>query len=168
MTTPQRVSAAAPLVDQVELEDLVPVFHGWIRDSAVDDMLIDVARYAHVHMGPGVMAIGHEGDYSVEAREGRSWLRYTLKRAQVDDAHDAVAVVLRRLAAAAGLLTDTSPVDLSQLEVSLVDRLHATDPDEAVALVVQAAATALGSAANARVVADGDPREGLRIALSQG
>ena len=48
-------------------ESAIPVFHEWIRDNAVpDELLIDVADYAHVPAGPGVMLIGHEAFYSLE------------------------------------------------------------------------------------------------------
>ena len=60
----QRVSVAVPFVGDVDPEAFVPVFHDWIRRGAVEGLLIDVARYGHVHHGPGIMLVGHEGDYA--------------------------------------------------------------------------------------------------------
>ncbi len=43
-------------------------------------MLIDVADYKHVQDGPGILIIGHEGDYALDQENGRSGLLYTRKR----------------------------------------------------------------------------------------
>ena len=47
------------------------MFHRWIREQAIPELLIDVADYAHVPAGPGIMIIGHEAHYSVDNRENR-------------------------------------------------------------------------------------------------
>ena len=43
---------------------LIPVYHRWIQQNALEDLLIDVADYSHVPSGPGVMLIAHEGNYA--------------------------------------------------------------------------------------------------------
>jgi hypothetical protein len=63
----------------VDLEPLIPIFHGWIRDRVFDEMLLDVADYRHVHEGPGVMVIGHQANYSVDNTDGRLGVRYNRK-----------------------------------------------------------------------------------------
>jgi hypothetical protein len=63
----------------VDLERLIPVFHSWIQDQIFDERLLDVADYRHVHHGPGVLLIGHEGDYSVDNTDGRLGVRYNRK-----------------------------------------------------------------------------------------
>jgi hypothetical protein len=65
--------------DGLDLERLIPVFHAWIQDQVFDDRLLDVADYRHVHHGPGVVLIGHEGDYTVDNTEGRLGVRYNRK-----------------------------------------------------------------------------------------
>jgi hypothetical protein len=66
----------------VSLEPLIPVFHGWIENRAADDeLLIDVADYSHVPAGPGVVLIGHEGNYSVDNTGNRLGVRYNRKAA---------------------------------------------------------------------------------------
>ena len=65
----------------VRLELLIPIFHGWIRDRVFEELLLDVADYQHVPEGPGVMVIGHEGNYSVDNRDGRLGVRYNRKAA---------------------------------------------------------------------------------------
>jgi len=63
----------------LDLEPLIPVFHNWIQDQVFDERLLDVADYRHVHHGPGVVLIGHEGDYSVDNTDGRLGVRYNRK-----------------------------------------------------------------------------------------
>ena len=48
------------------LEPLILVFHSWIESQNGDELLIDVADYTHVPAGPGIVLIGHEGNYSVD------------------------------------------------------------------------------------------------------
>jgi hypothetical protein len=62
------------------LEPFVPIFHAWIKNRALDEMLIDVADYGHVHHGPGVLLVGHGGDYYLDLGEGRPGLLYSRKR----------------------------------------------------------------------------------------
>ena len=67
---------------EASLEPLIPVFHGWIENRAAnDELLIDVADYTHVSGGPGVVLIGHEGNYSVDNTDNRLGVRYNRKAA---------------------------------------------------------------------------------------
>ncbi|MCL5006095.1 MAG: hypothetical protein M1404_06135 [Acidobacteria bacterium] len=74
--------------EQVDLEPLVPIFHEWIQDQVWDDLLLDVADYRHVHAGPGVILIGHEGNYSVDNSHNRLGVRYNRKAALNGSNHD--------------------------------------------------------------------------------
>lgn len=66
--------------DAAGLEPLIPVFHGWIESQSEDDeLLIDVADYTHVPAGPGIVLIGHEGNYSVDNTGNRLGVRYNRK-----------------------------------------------------------------------------------------
>jgi hypothetical protein len=67
--------------EAVDLEPLVPVFHDWIRDQVGEGLLLDVADYRHVDAGPGVVLIGHEGNYSVDNTDNRLGVRYNRKAA---------------------------------------------------------------------------------------
>ena len=44
--------------EEVDLEPLIPIFHGWIQGQVFDELLLDVADYRHVPAGPGVVLIG--------------------------------------------------------------------------------------------------------------
>jgi hypothetical protein len=63
----------------VDLEPLIPIFHGWIRDRVFEELLLDVADYRHVPEGPGVMLIGHQANYSVDNTDNRLGVRYNRK-----------------------------------------------------------------------------------------
>jgi hypothetical protein len=63
-----------------ELEQIVPVFHRFIREHAFDELMIDVADYKHVKHGPGVVLVGDANDYYLDEGEGRRGLQFSRKR----------------------------------------------------------------------------------------
>jgi hypothetical protein len=65
----------------IKLEALIPVFHRWIKDGVLPELMIDVANYLHVPEGPGVVLIGHGSDYFMDQGEGRLGLLHNRKRA---------------------------------------------------------------------------------------
>jgi len=87
----------------VDVEQYVAVFHDWIRQSALEGLLIDVASYAHVPNGPGVLLIGHELDYSVRMAGHRVELTCRHKRDPGGEGQ-ALKRCLRQLLQAAQLL----------------------------------------------------------------
>ena len=79
---PHRISAKI-YVDNaasVDLDQVIPVFHRWIKDGSVPGLLIDVADYTHVPDGPGVMLIGHDRDYAMDMGSGRAGMACFRKR----------------------------------------------------------------------------------------
>src|SRR5690606_15797570 len=73
-------------------EAVIPVFHDFIREKALPELLIDVADYRHVHEGPGVVLIGHGYDLYVDEMDGRPGLLFSRKR----EATGSVEEILRR------------------------------------------------------------------------
>ncbi len=63
------------------MADAIPVFHRWIQDGVLPELLIDVADYAHVPAGPGVVLIAHEANYSLDNARNRLGLLYNRKLA---------------------------------------------------------------------------------------
>ncbi len=59
---------------------IIPVFHRWIQEKAVDGLLIDVADYTHLPDGPSALLVGHEGNYAIDGGRGRPGLSYSRKR----------------------------------------------------------------------------------------
>jgi hypothetical protein len=123
------------------------VFHGFIQRSAVkDELLIDVADYSHVIDGPGVMLIGHEGQYGFDRNKGRDGLLYSQRRAKIDDTFAAALRygVLHALRMAALLeqedgLRGKLQFATDELLVRVNDRLRAPNtPETAKALAGEA------------------------------
>jgi hypothetical protein len=119
----------------VDLEPLIPIFHGWIRDRVFEEMLLDVADYRHVQEGPGVMVIGLQGNYSVDNTDGRLGVRYNRKAAldgtngdRLKQAARAALHCFRRLEAEASL-KNTLRFGGRELEVLINDRAHAPNND---------------------------------------
>ncbi len=118
-----------------DLAALVPIFQRWIQQHAVEGLLIDVVDYKHVHQGPGVILIGHEGDYSFDLRDGRPGLLYTRKRALQGALADDLRLALR-LAAEAGRKLEAEPslsgvrFNYDEAEIRLLDRLNAPNTPE--------------------------------------
>ncbi|MFW6050227.1 MAG: hypothetical protein ACODAU_03575 [Myxococcota bacterium] len=119
----------------VELEKFVPVFHRWIRDGLLDEPVIDVADYQHVHEGPGILLVGHGSDYYLETRENRPGLLYSRKRGFEGDGPARLADAFHRALKACRLLEqdDSLPgleFGTGELLVRIPDRLNAPNTDE--------------------------------------
>ena len=115
----------------IDPEALIPVFHGWIQDRAGDELLLDVADYRHVPSGPGLVLIGHEGNYSLDHAGGRWSIRYNRKAAlqgtnqeRLTQATQAALLACQRLESDARL-DGMIQFDGRELEVFINDRLLA-------------------------------------------
>lgn len=121
----------------IPLTDFIPVFHHWIQEKKLDDLLIDVADYSHVPAGPGTMLIAHEGNYAVdETGDRRGFLYYSKHEVPGDSLADRLAVVCRKNLAACKLLEegeetkDRMALDYGSIEIFSNDRLHGPNTDE--------------------------------------
>ncbi len=127
--TPHRIHVKYFVTDPeaVDLPALIPVFHRWIQQRRVDELLIDVADYKHVHEGPGIMLIGHEADYALDLGRGRPGLLYSRKRALDGDLRDVLRAVLRQALYGCHLLETDPALGLTfradEVEVAFLDRL---------------------------------------------
>src|SRR5260221_8048778 len=81
--------------EEVDLEPLIPVFHGWIQNQVGEGLLLDVADYRHVPAGPGIVLIGHEGNYSVDNTGNRLGVRYNRKAVLDGSNQDSLAQAVR-------------------------------------------------------------------------
>jgi hypothetical protein len=80
---------------EVDLEPLIPIFHGWIQDQRGEELFLDIADYRHVDGGPGVVLIGHQGNYSVDDTDHRLGIRYNRKAALDGDNQDCLKQAAR-------------------------------------------------------------------------
>lgn len=112
-------------------------FHDLIQKKELSELMVDVVDYGHVHEGPAVLFVGHEGDYALDLGEGRPGLFYQRKRAPApgDGSFAAhlrdglrrtldLAARLEREPRLAGLTFDTG-----ELLVRIADRLRAPNEE---------------------------------------
>jgi hypothetical protein len=120
----------------INLVDAIPIFHKWIQDNSVPELLIDVADYKHVPEGPGIMLIGHEADYSLDETDGRLGLLYNRKvevtggpQSALRQAYNAALLATKKLQAAPAFKNKLK-FDENEVEVILNDRLLFPNTDE--------------------------------------
>jgi hypothetical protein len=159
--------------DNLALEDVeqfVPVFHRWIRENVLDEMVIDVADYTHVHEGAGVVLVGHGSDYYVDQGEGRPGLLYSRKR-DVPAGADILEDGLKRAQNATKLLSaepglHKSPVfGTKEVLIRIVDRLAVQNDDASFAKVKGEVSAALEKAfgKSFTLKREGNERDALTI-----
>lgn len=108
---------------EVRLEDAIPVFHRWIQQRDLPELLIDVTDYSHVPAGPGVLLIGHEANYSLDNGNNELGVLYSRKTAVEGNA---LQQAYQAAVAAAGRLEREWPglkFRRDEVEVTLNDRL---------------------------------------------
>ncbi len=119
----------------VDLEPLIPLFHRFIQQGSVEGLLIDVADYAHVPQGPGVILIGHDVDYGVDLSEGRAGLLTTRKRFSDLTLGEVLGDTLRKALIAIRAIEADASAGLrfatDSFSLSLVDRSATPNDDEA-------------------------------------
>src|SRR5258708_8791547 len=121
--------------EEVDLEPLIPVFHGWIQNQVGEGLLLDVADYRHVDAGPGVVLIGHEGNYSVDNTDNRLGVRYNRKAALDGNNQDRLKQAARAALTACQRLEAESRMggklrfNGQEIEIFINDRLLAPNCD---------------------------------------
>ena len=171
--TPHRIHIKYFVKDPaaVDLPALIPVFHRWIQQRRVDELLIDVADYKHVHEGPGIMLIGHEADYALDLGRGRPGLLYSRKRLVDGNLRDVLRTVLRQALHGCHLLETDPALGLTfrtdEVEVAFLDRLHVPNEPASLARVrgdLEAALAAFYGEATVRLDwIDEDPRQPFAV-----
>ena len=119
----------------VNLADYAAVFNSWIQDQRLEELLIDVADYLHVHHGPGIMLIGHEADYSLDHRAGRLGLLYN-RKAQLDGTTQEKLAQAVRAALTAALIFEQENglrFNAQELQVIVNDRLLVPNSEDSFA-----------------------------------
>lgn len=151
--------------DAVNLREVIPVFHSWIQQQKIaGHLLIDVHDYSHVHNGPGILLVGHEGNFSLEESEGRPGLLYLRKQPLPGGLETNLKSVLKTTLDACQLLEAEPKLkglrfDHRDLLVVANDRLLAPNDAATRAQLEPLISRALGKATPASQAAD--PRERL-------
>jgi rhodanese-related sulfurtransferase len=135
--TPKRIAVkffASPDPEApVDLEAFIPLFHRFIQQSSVEGLLVDVADYAHVPNGPGVVLIGHDVDYGIDSTGGRSGLLTLRKRADGSSLGDLLRDTLAKALIAVRAIEADGSAKIAfardAFEVRVVDRLEGPNDD---------------------------------------
>ncbi len=157
----------------IDYGDFIKVFNGWIQEQPIaGHLLIDVHDYRHVHHGPGVLLVGHEGNFSLDFGEGRPGLVYYRKQPLSGDLGSNLRTVLATLLGACQLLEDTAGLELKFATGEVImfanDRLLAPNTRDAKAAFKDAVSGLLQviSNGNGECSLDGsDPRERVAATL---
>lgn len=155
-------------------EPYVPVFHRWIRENVLNELLIDVVDYTHVASGPEVVLLGHASDYVLDRGEGRLGLLYAAKREPLTQ-EGSFLPALRRALRAARLLANETTVQhplafkTDTLLVRLADRLNWPNDDATLSRVEPPLRSALATIygdISARITRVGEPRDLFSVEVS--
>lgn len=162
----------AHLDDQDET-NLVYVFQDWIRDRALDGVLLDIADYRHVPEGPGVMLITHEINYAMDKGNGQLGLYAQRKVGDSASNKEAILELVQAVAKFSQLLQADERV---QGKISLEggkflymsnDRLHAPNNEETFNALKPDLEAAAGHLYPGKSVAvtriENDPRDPLTV-----
>lgn len=129
---------------------LIRVFHRCIQQDLLPGLPIDVADYAHVaHQGPGVLLIGHEGNWGYGDEDGVRALCYYAKRPFGASFGERLRTVLARAVAAAAVVAAAPELDGAVrfpgrgLTLFANDRLRAPNSADAAAALEAAALAVL-------------------------
>ncbi len=89
----------------VRLYDFIQIFHGWIQKQTVENhLLIDVHNYSHIHNGPGILLVAHEGNFSMDMADGLPGLLYCRKTPTTGMPVDHLETILKSALQACNLL----------------------------------------------------------------
>jgi hypothetical protein len=135
---------------QVDVDAVVPVFHGFIqRQALAAHLLVDVADYKHVPTGPGILLISHEANLGIDLADNRPGLLYARKQRLSGDLasriRETFAHTLRfaQLLEADPALNGAYAFATNDIHFRVLDRLHAPNTAETFTAVRPALETVL-------------------------
>ena len=112
----------------VDVRDFIVVFHEWIQNQAIlDHLLIDIHDYSHIHNGPGILLVAHEGNFSLDMADGRLGLLYQRKQALSGNFEERLAAMFKITLQARDLIEKTGKLRFRSDEFQIIanDRLSA-------------------------------------------
>ncbi len=156
----------------LDILKLIPIYHRWIQQNALEDLLIDVADYTHVPGGPGVMLIAHEGNYALDETGHERGVVYYSKHELAGELPERLARVARKALQAGQLMSGDAELEGAlrlpgnRLEFFANDRLVAPNTDAAYAELEPALRTFLDrlyAGARYTLAREADPKERLSV-----
>jgi hypothetical protein len=114
----------------VRVSDFIQIFHEWIqKQSVAGHLLIDVHNYSHLHNGPGILLVGHEGNFSLDSEEGRPGLQYYRKTPATGSPEDRLAAILQSALQGCRLLEQHLRFKTDEFIIFSNDRLNAPNDE---------------------------------------
>ena len=152
---------------EIPLKQVIPLFHRFIQNNLLDGLLVDVAEYTHVHEGPGVLLIAHEGNYSLDETGGERGLLYNQKRSSDTSGEGNLKTAWRRALKACDLLEKEPELagklkfNPSRMRIFVNDRLESSGVDMGSSELKQTIRPLLESLTGSpvRLVKEMDPRK---------
>jgi len=130
----------------IRLEDFIPIFHGWIqKQNLTGHLLVDVHDYSHMHQGPGILLVGHEGNFSLDLGDGRPGLMYYRKSPTIQTPVEHLTTICKSALQACRLLERDARLrfNLDEFIFMANDRLNAPNTEQTLAEVKPALSEAL-------------------------
>ena len=158
--------------DRLDILKLIPMYHRWIQQSLLADLLIDVADYSHVPAGPGVMLIAHEGNYALDETDHERGVLYYSKHPLVGELPERFALVAGKALKATQLMSADAELEGAlkvpgnRLQFIANDRLVAPNTDAAYAELEPALRSFLDrlyAGAPYTLAREADPKERLSV-----
>ena len=158
----------------VDWHALIPIFHRWIREQALPGMLLDLADYAHVPAGPGMMIIAHDAHYALDNRQNRLGFLYNRRTAaegttqdKIRQAYEAALEGARKLEQELG---GSIRFDETNVEIWVNDRMLAPNSPEVGGMFEAEVARFWESRFGAAPTLErsSDPRELVRVRILAG
>jgi hypothetical protein len=159
----------------LEADALLAVFGRWRLEEGEE--IVDLADYAHVPEGPGILLVSHRWHFGVDWDGGRPGLFYSSRKGLEGSLEERFAAVIRagfekgrRLLAEPELRGSAQPL-AGELEVVINDRLLAPNTDQSDAALRPALEAALkrlyaGGSYELRRDADPSRRLGYRVSAA--
>lgn len=158
----------------IALPEFLPVFHRWIQQRLLDGLLLDVADYSHVHAGPGVLLVAHEGNYSIDETGNRRGMAYYAKHPQAGDVAARLSGICARTLQACKLLEEEPALggrmkfNAGELQIFANDRLLAPNTDATTKLLkpaIDALLEKLYPGAKYELVREKNPKERFSVTV---
>jgi hypothetical protein len=114
----------------------IPVFHRWIREKRLPEMMIDVSDYEHVPSGPGIILVCHEAIYGLDEGKGKLGMVYNRRTALNGSVEDRLRQAVGAAESASGMLEQEPEFagklrfDRTAWEVVVNDRALAPNTEE--------------------------------------
>jgi hypothetical protein len=162
-----KIFVANPQV--VDIRGCIPVFQSWIQQQKIPGhLLIDVHDYSHVHNGPGILLVAHEGNFSMDETDG--WLGLVYYRKQPGT--DSLKTAFDSAAGACHLLEADPKLNgvkfrMDQFEVFSNDRLLAPNTADARKQLETVIQRAFTRATVTLAPQSADPRERLAFVVKR-